>query len=686
MPCPTAVGPTAIPFLVGAALAATLLLVGATASAQSRFTEGQPILGQAQAFDPFGMRIAVLPDVDRDGIEDFALGSLSLPESGGTTLHSGATGAELRRLTPIDSPTLYPNSVADAGDVDFDGTNDIAIGSGGAAFDQTRGAVRWYSGRDGHLIGTLAGATPGERFGASIAGIGDFDGDGAGDLAVGATRYQGRGRVYIVSGGTRAVIRFFDAPSSARDFGNSMQRIGDVDGDRHDDIAFGAPFFDGAGPRFAYTWSPGGDAPIATVQGGADSPAFGARVTPTGDFNGDGDPDFGVFDSTAGGTIRGGGPGRVLVFDGGSGAQLFARNGRAQNSEYGRGGGAADLDGDGRPELFIGAKEGATMNAGSLSIVAGPDGSERAHYTNTIARDRFFNDTAPLGDVNGDGRLDFIATTFGSESSSTFVVGGSISRGGAFVPISGGHTGLWYDTTHAGEGFVLETYADGRATVYWFTYLANGRQRYLVGTGRVVGPRLVFDELYDTSGGRLGGAFAANDVVLRDRSQLVLMFDGCESGYAEYTVDGDRWRQRIVRLSRVPGTSCSANAPERVDFTGSWYDAAHPGEGWIVTQVGEGAAQIFWFTYGDDGAQQWLFGGATQRDGELVSDRLFRPTGGRFGRYFRPEEVTVNDWGTLTMRFTGCDAASVSWTHAGASGTSANVTRLSNTAAVQCAR
>lgn len=671
---------------VGATLAATLCLAATATHAQSRFTEGHPILGQAQAFDPFGMRVAVLPDVNGDGIEDFALGSLSLPESGGVTVHSGASGAELRRLTPIDSPTLYPNAVADAGDVDFDGTNDIAVGSGGAAFDQTRGAVRWYSGEDGHLIGTLAGTTGGERFGVSIVAIGDFDGDGAGDLAVGATKYLGRGRVYIASGGTRTVIRSIEAPAGARDFGTSLQRLGDIDGDREDDIGIGAPSIDTAGPRFAYTWSPRGDAPIATVQGAADSPTFGSRVTPAGDFNGDGRADFGVFDSTAGGTIRDGGPGRAQVFDGATGAQLLVRMGRNASSELGRGGGIADIDGDGNFELFIGAKEGGATNAGSLSIVGGPDGSERAHYTNTIARDRLFNDTQALGDVNGDGRLDFIATTFGSDSSSTFVVGGAVSRGAALAPIVGGHTGLWYDPSHAGEGFVLEVYADGRATVYWFTYLRGGAQRYLVGTGRIVGPRLVFDELYDTSGGRLGGAFEPSAISLRDRGQLVLMFDGCDSGYAEYTVDGDRWRQRIARLSRVPGTSCTQNAAARADFTGSWYDAAHPGEGWIVTQVGDGAAQVFWFTYGDDGSQQWLFGGATQRDGELVVDRLFRPTGGRFGRYFRPEEVAVNEWGTLVMRFTGCNSASVSWTHAGANGASANVTRLSNTAAVTCQR
>src|SRR6187399_1345745 len=98
---------------LGFALVAAVAL---PAHGQSRFVEGQAVLGQAQAFDPFGMRIAVLPDIDRDGIEDFALGSLSIPESGGVTLHSGADGSELRRLTPIDSSTLYPNSVADAGD------------------------------------------------------------------------------------------------------------------------------------------------------------------------------------------------------------------------------------------------------------------------------------------------------------------------------------------------------------------------------------------------------------------------------------------------------------------------------------------------------------------------------------------------------------------------------------------
>ena len=89
------------------------------------------------------------------------------------------------------------------------------------------------------------------NFGVSTAGVPDLDGDGRGDVLVGAWRENGgaedAGRAYVFSGVTGARLRTLASPNPELDaqFGRSVAGVPDADGDGQGDLLVGAPLEDG---------------------------------------------------------------------------------------------------------------------------------------------------------------------------------------------------------------------------------------------------------------------------------------------------------------------------------------------------------------------------------------------------------------------------------------------------------
>jgi hypothetical protein len=89
------------------------------------------------------------------------------------------------------------------------------------------------------------------HFGLALAGVGDIDGDGVPDLAAGAP-YQNvagqgnQGRVFLFSGASGQLVLTLTKPSpqAQAQFGWTLAGVGDVDGDGVPDLAVGAPFQD----------------------------------------------------------------------------------------------------------------------------------------------------------------------------------------------------------------------------------------------------------------------------------------------------------------------------------------------------------------------------------------------------------------------------------------------------------
>jgi hypothetical protein len=163
----------------GSESGAVFIVSGSDGRLLHRFHGGRP-------GERFGSFLSSCPDLDQDGAPDLLAGG-----DGPVRALSVRTGAVLRELSR--SPAAL------ALDLDCDGVPDWIVGAPEFAepvFGIVRGAVVAVSGRDGRqllrilgempLAGTIGSVEP-SMFGSTLLGIGDLDGDGVPDLAVGAT-------------------------------------------------------------------------------------------------------------------------------------------------------------------------------------------------------------------------------------------------------------------------------------------------------------------------------------------------------------------------------------------------------------------------------------------------------------------------------------------------------------------
>ena len=239
----------------------------------------------------YGWVTAPVPDLDGDGAPEVLLSApAAVHGDGRVVLLSGRTGEQLFDFLGTGSEALG-EALADAGDVDGDGLHDVILGAPGAG----AGAAYVFSGADGSLLLSLAGARTGDRFGATVAGLGDMDGDGRSDIAVGAPLAGeiGAGVVTVYVGATGDVIFSLEGEAAGDDFGDGVDEVGDLDLDGVPDLVVGAPDAGASDGGAIYVYAGAtGERLLGPLEAGRTSWDFGKWfVDGPGDLDGDGVPD-----------------------------------------------------------------------------------------------------------------------------------------------------------------------------------------------------------------------------------------------------------------------------------------------------------------------------------------------------------------------------------------------------------
>lgn len=206
--------------------------------------------GAAQSADVRGFRAGVTRHCLLRGVDP--AGALTpVPPTGSIAV----TPEFLSQEVTASASTGFGVRIAPVGDVDGDGIDDVLIGGTDEAYLYFGSASGLGASPNVRIIGPT-----GAFFGQSVAGLGDINGDGLADLAVGAGTESGnRGAVYVFLGRTswpgvidtsadcQASLCFVSddgasgGPDESAFFGWSVGPAGDVDGDGLMDLAIGAP-------------------------------------------------------------------------------------------------------------------------------------------------------------------------------------------------------------------------------------------------------------------------------------------------------------------------------------------------------------------------------------------------------------------------------------------------------------
>jgi len=348
----------------------------------------------------FGVVVSTAGDVNGDGYGDVIIGAPGYDngqdDDGRVFVYYGSTSGLLKiadwTAKGNQDEAYFGWSVSTAGDVNGDGYSDVIVGAPG---------YHEYAGRAFVYYGSASGLSTGakwiggaeqakEYYGVSVSGAGDVNGDGYGDVIVGADMYdngeRNEGRAYVYYGSASGLSQSYAWTAEGNQdeayFGISVSEAGDVNGDGFSDVIIGAHYYDNgetnegrafvyhggaSGLSKTYNWAAEGDQAYAH---------FGISVSEAGDVNDDGflDVIVGLYGYDGGQPNEG----RAFVYHGSASGLSKTYNWAAEvGQKYAYFGisvsKAGDVNGDGFSDVIIGAYQydNSDKNEGSTFIYYG---------------------------------------------------------------------------------------------------------------------------------------------------------------------------------------------------------------------------------------------------------------------------------------------------------------------------
>jgi hypothetical protein len=500
----------------------------------SGIPDGNPSTAHAQlesdqANAESGNSVAGAGDVNGDGYADVIVGArlydTAEGNEGAAFVYLGGASGIAAGLAIGDPATAHAQlesdqtdanlgrSVAAAGDVNGDGFTDVIVGAPNYDAGQANEGAAFV------FLGSVAGIADGDsssaharlesnqvdaKFGWSVAGAGDVNGDGYADVIVGAPYYDAdemdEGAAFVFLGSASGIAD--GDPSTAATqlesnqanavLGDSVAGAGDVNGDGYADVIVGAPYYDAdetdEGAAFVFLGSTSGigngnpTSAHARFESDQADAALGSSVAGAGDVNGDGYADVIVgapyydsdeMDEGAAFVFLGSAAGIADGNPANAHARLESNQVAARLSM--RAAGAGDVNGDSYADVIVGAPyydagetdEGAAfVFLGSASGIGnGNPTSAHARFESDQADAELGSSVAGAGDVNGDGYADVIVGSpeyhaVGPGEGAAFVFLGSASGIGngdpstAHAQLESNQVDAWLGLSVAGAGDV----------------------------------------------------------------------------------------------------------------------------------------------------------------------------------------------------------------------------------------
>lgn len=477
---------------------------------------------------------AAIGDLDGDGFADLALGhdDGGTQDEGEVLFFAGSTGGlaaapRPERLAGLELEDEFGDSVTLV-DHDGDSRLDVLVGVNArdGAATTNEGAFVLFSGAPGPWPSTTEQwILPGEQGAAALGddpvAVGDFDGDGIADLAMGNFLYDGAagadsGRVLVVYAGSGPLApQTLEGQIAGIRFGRGAA-AGDVDGDGFDDLVVGSPFYLDAGapaPRGRIELFRGSSQGLDTVPAASLVMPPGPETNLTAEFgsslaladvDGDGVPEIFAgaedYEPDASPQDTGG----VFLVEHSAGELAFGGwsfatdQGNARLGAVGRMVVAGDVNGDQYSDLVVGAPRYAAPGlprAGAAWLFLGspeglsPDWAWRYFGTQSTSDEM----SLALGDVNGDGGADLVVghefkrvarLYLGADASSAMPSAGAptrVERDEPFTPAGAGFTdggaNTWTCVWSFGDGtaeVVVDPCTPASAAAVSHTFTASG--------------------------------------------------------------------------------------------------------------------------------------------------------------------------------------------------------------------